>query len=51
MLYEEVPGHPPFLLRALLPNPVRTQGDKSRIGATVRCTYTGWGFGQAHHHR
>jgi hypothetical protein len=41
MLYEEVPGHPPFLLRALLPNPVRTQGDKSRIGATVRCTYTG----------
>jgi len=38
--YEEIPGLPPFLLRALLPHPVRTEGDKSRVGATVRCAYT-----------
>jgi hypothetical protein len=40
MLYEEVPGQPPFLLRALLPHPVRTEGDKTRVGATVRCAYS-----------
>ncbi len=39
MFYEEVPGRPPFLLRALLPRPVRTEGDKTRVGATVRCVY------------
>jgi hypothetical protein len=39
MLYEEVPGQPPFLLRALLPHPVRTEGDKTRVGAMVRCAY------------
>jgi hypothetical protein len=38
-LYEEVPGQPPFLLRALLPHPVRTAGDKTRAGAIVRCVY------------
>ena len=41
MLYEEAPGCPPFLLRALLPDPVRTEGDKTRVGATVRCSYRG----------
>ncbi len=41
MFYEEVPGRPPFLLRALLPHPVRTEGDKTRVGATVRCAYRG----------
>jgi hypothetical protein len=41
MLYEEVPGQPPFLLRVLLPHPVRTEGNKTRLGATVRCTYRG----------
>lgn len=40
LLYEEVPGRPPFLLRALLPHPVGTEGDKYRAGATVRCIYT-----------
>lgn len=40
MLYEEVPGRPPFLLRALLPQPIRTEGDKTHVGATVRCVYT-----------
>lgn len=39
MLYEEVPGEPPFLLRTLLPHPFRTEGDKSRVGAIVRCAY------------
>jgi Polyketide cyclase / dehydrase and lipid transport len=41
MLYEEVPDRPPFLLRTLLPLPVRTAGDKTRVGATVRCAYAG----------
>ena len=41
MLYEEVPGQPPFLLRVLLPHPVRTDGDKTRVGARVRCAYRG----------
>lgn len=41
MLYEEVPGRAPFLLRALLPHPVRTEGAKTRVGATVRCVYKG----------
>ena len=41
MFYEEVPGRPPFLLRTLLPRPVRTEGDKTRVGATVRCAYRG----------
>ena len=41
VLYEEVPGRPPFLLRTFLPHPVRTDGDKTRVGATVRCTYRG----------
>jgi hypothetical protein len=40
MLYEEVPGQPPFLLRALLPQPARTEGDKTGVGAIVRCAYT-----------
>jgi hypothetical protein len=39
MLYEEVPGQPPLLLRALLPCPVRTEGDKLCVGAIVRCIY------------
>ena len=41
MFYEEVPGRPPFLLRALLPCPYGTEGDKTRVGATVRCVYKG----------
>jgi hypothetical protein len=39
LFYEEVPGRPPFLLRVLLPRPVRTEGDKTSVGATVQCTY------------
>ena len=40
MFYEDVPGRPAFPLRVLLPAPVRTEGDKSRVGETVRCAYT-----------
>jgi hypothetical protein len=40
MFYEDVPGRPAFLLRALLPAPLRTDGDKGRVGTTVRCAYT-----------
>jgi hypothetical protein len=40
MLYEEVPGQPPIFLRALLPHPVRTEGDKTHVGAIVRCAYS-----------
>ncbi len=41
MFYEEVPGRPPFLLRLLLPHSLRTEGDKSCVGTTVRCVYRG----------
>lgn len=41
LFYEEVPGRPAFLLRTMLPCPVRTEGDKTRVGATVLCTYRG----------
>lgn len=41
VLYEDVPICPPFLLRVLLPYPVRTEGDKTCVGAAVQCTYNG----------
>src|SRR6202162_3336220 len=41
LLYEEVPLGPPLLLRVLLPPPVRTDGEKTRVGATIQCTYSG----------
>jgi hypothetical protein len=40
LLYEDVPQRPPFLLRVLLPYPVHTVGDKTRVGSTVHCTYS-----------
>lgn len=40
MFYEELSGKPPLLLRALLPCPIRTEGDKTRVGAMVRCAYS-----------
>ena len=39
MFYEDVPETPAFLLRALLPYPVRAEGDKTCPGATVHCVY------------
>jgi hypothetical protein len=41
LLYEEVLVRPPFLLRVLLPYPVRTEGEKTCVGAAVQCTYKG----------
>lgn len=41
MFYEEVPGLPPFLLRTFMPHPVRTDGEKTEIGARVQCVYKG----------
>lgn len=39
MFYEETPERSPLLLRALLTTPIRTEGDKRRVGAKVRCVY------------
>jgi hypothetical protein len=35
MFYEEVPQRPNPLLRLFLPRPVRTEGDKTRVGSDV----------------
>jgi len=39
--YEEVPSRPGALLRLGLPAPVRSEGEKTRVGGTVRCVYEG----------
>jgi hypothetical protein len=39
--YEEVQARPPLILRALLPIPLRTEGDKTSVGASVQCLYGG----------
>ena len=39
--YEEVPKRPPLILRTLLPVPLRTEGDKTRLGEDVQCLYGG----------
>ena len=41
LFYEEVPRRPMPLLRLFLPAPIRTQGEKTRVGATIECTYEG----------
>ena len=41
LFYEEVPSRPMALLRLFLPAPVRTEGEKTRVGATIECTYDG----------
>ncbi|HUY82496.1 MAG TPA: hypothetical protein VMU92_12300 [Acidobacteriaceae bacterium] len=40
-LYEEVTGRRPLLLRLVMPCPVRTEGEKRRVGELVRCVYDG----------
>jgi hypothetical protein len=40
MFYEELPASAPFLLRVLLPHPVRTEGDKTQVSSTIRCVYS-----------
>jgi hypothetical protein len=44
VFYEEVPIRPPLLLRFLLPHPVRTSGDKTRVGTTIVCIYNSGGL-------
>ncbi len=39
MFYEDVPGRPPWLLRTFLPRPLRSVGDKGRVGAEIHCEY------------
>jgi hypothetical protein len=39
LFYEEVPSRPMPLLRLFLPAPVSTQGEKTRVGAIIECTY------------
>jgi len=41
LFYEEVPRRPMPLLRLFLPAPIRTQGDKTRVGAVIECNYEG----------
>jgi hypothetical protein len=41
LFYEEVPRRPLWFLRVFLPRPIRTDGEKMRVGAIVRCTYDG----------
>lgn len=39
MFYEDVTKPPPWILRTLLPVPVRSEGEKSRVGEAVLCRY------------
>ncbi len=39
--YEDVPRRPGLFLLALLPRPIRSVGEKTRVGASVRCEYDG----------
>ena len=41
LFYEEVPGRPSLLLRTFLPAPIRTQGEKTRVGSIIQCNYEG----------
>jgi len=41
LFYEEVPRRPRWFLRIFLPRPIRTDGEKTRVGGVVRCTYDG----------
>ena len=39
LFYEEVQERPPLHLRLLLPVPIRTEGDKKRVGGEAMCLY------------
>jgi hypothetical protein len=41
LFYEEVPRRPMPLLRAFLPLPISTRGEKTRAGSVIECTYEG----------
>ncbi|MGD8859913.1 MAG: SRPBCC family protein [Myxococcales bacterium] len=40
LYYEQIDGPPPWLLRAVLPVPVRTVGQKQAVGDEADCEYT-----------
>jgi hypothetical protein len=39
--YEEVPQRPGLALLLFLPRPIRSEGEKTQVGARVRCQYEG----------
>jgi len=39
--YEDVPDRPSLFLLSILPRPIRSEGEKTRVGAKVRCVYDG----------
>jgi hypothetical protein len=41
MYYESIEESPPWLLRVLLPRPIRTVGSKSAVGDQATCLYEG----------
>jgi hypothetical protein len=41
LFYEEVPRRPLWFLRIFLPRPIRSDGEKTQVGAIVHCTYDG----------
>src|SRR3982074_1328658 len=41
VFYEEVTHRPPLLLQGLLPDPVRSEGDKGKVGSILRCAFRG----------
>ena len=40
LFFEDVRERAPFPLRVVLPHPLRTEGDKTRVGSQVRCAYS-----------
>jgi Polyketide cyclase / dehydrase and lipid transport len=41
VFYEEVMARPPFPLRAYVPQPLRSEGNRSRVGAVLQCACYG----------
>jgi len=41
LFFEEISGSLPFLLRALFPRPIGTDGCKLEVGGEVKCRYVG----------
>lgn len=39
MFYEDVTHSPPWILHLALPKPIRSEGDKSRVGGNLKCFY------------
>lgn len=41
VFFEETQRRPPWVLRAVIPEPLRVEGDRSHVGGLVRCVYCG----------